>query len=153
MKAVGLPAVARNLQGMSPKHCTLSAGSDEGCEHALFRTVSRFTAAAGLSATARSAALQPSVVSTPFGDGIMSCSTKGHTPDLALRTPVSRESHWPWPDWFRDLAPGIARLWRMNRERQRLLDLDEHLLRDIGLTREQAEKEAARWLWDWTIKK
>jgi uncharacterized protein YjiS (DUF1127 family) len=42
-------------------------------------------------------------------------------------------------------------MWRENRERQRLLDLDEHLLRDIGLTREQAEKEAARWLWDWTI--
>ena len=38
-------------------------------------------------------------------------------------------------------------MWRKNRERQRLLDLDEHLLRDIGLTREQAEKEAARWLW------
>ena len=81
----------------------------------------------------------------------MSCSTKGHTPPLALHTPVSRENDWPWPDWFRDLAPGIARIWRKNRERQRLLDLDEHRLRDIGLTREQAEKAAARWLWDWTV--
>jgi uncharacterized protein YjiS (DUF1127 family) len=81
----------------------------------------------------------------------MSCSTKGHTPALAVHTPSSRELNWPWPDWFRDLAPAIALMWQKRRERQRLLDLDEHLLSDIGLTREQAGKEAARWLWDWTV--
>jgi len=33
------------------------------------------------------------------------------------------------------------------RQRQRLLDLDERLLADIGLTREQAEREARRPFW------
>lgn len=81
----------------------------------------------------------------------MSCSTKGHSPALAFHAPAPRENDWPWPDWFRDLAPTIARMWRTRRERQRLLDLDEHMLKDIGITREQAEKEAARWMWDWTV--
>ena len=30
------------------------------------------------------------------------------------------------------------------RQRQALLDLDDHLLRDIGITREQAEREALK---------
>ncbi len=80
----------------------------------------------------------------------MSCN-KGQTPALAIHTRTTREIDWPWPDWFRDLAPAIARMWRNHRERQRLLDLDEHLLKDIGITRDQAEKEAAKWMWDWTV--
>jgi uncharacterized protein YjiS (DUF1127 family) len=39
-------------------------------------------------------------------------------------------------------------MWQKRRERQRLTDLDEHLLRAIGITREQAEKEAAKWMWE-----
>jgi uncharacterized protein YjiS (DUF1127 family) len=78
----------------------------------------------------------------------MSCSTKGHTPALTFRTTLSREIDWPWPDWFRDLAPTVARMWRKRSERQRLLDLDQHLLNDIGITRDQAEKEAAKWFWE-----
>jgi len=81
----------------------------------------------------------------------MSCSNKRHTLALAFHIPLSREIDWPWPDWFRDLAPGIARMWRTHRERQRLLELNEYLLKDIGITREQAEREAARWMWDWTV--
>jgi uncharacterized protein YjiS (DUF1127 family) len=50
---------------------------------------------------------------------------------------------WPWPDWFRHLAPAVARLWEKRQARQQLLELDERLLRDIGITREQAELEAA----------
>ena len=34
------------------------------------------------------------------------------------------------------------------RSRQGLARLDDHLLRDIGLTRQQAEAEAARTPWD-----
>ena len=33
------------------------------------------------------------------------------------------------------------------RQRQTLLDLDAHLLRDIGITREQAEREAGKPFW------
>ena len=34
------------------------------------------------------------------------------------------------------------------RQRQTLKDLDDRLLEDLGLTREMAEKEAGRPLWD-----
>jgi len=37
---------------------------------------------------------------------------------------------------------------RVARERRRLLDLDERVLRDIGLTPEQAYREASRPFWD-----
>jgi uncharacterized protein YjiS (DUF1127 family) len=78
----------------------------------------------------------------------MSCSNKGRNPALAIHTRASREIDWPWPDWFCDLAPTIARMWQKRRGRQQLLDLDPRLLNDIGLTRDQAEKEAAKWMWE-----
>ena len=78
----------------------------------------------------------------------MSCTDKGHSPAVAFHTSVSREFDWPWPDWFAGLAPAIARMWQKRRERQRLLTLDPHLLRDIGITRDAAEKEAAKWMWE-----
>ena len=34
-------------------------------------------------------------------------------------------------------------------ERRRLLDLDEHSLKDIGLTKEEAAREASRPFWDY----
>lgn len=37
---------------------------------------------------------------------------------------------------------------RVARERRRLLDLDEHILKDIGLTAEEAHREASRPFWD-----
>ncbi|WP_420568211.1 DUF1127 domain-containing protein [Thalassovita sp.] len=36
----------------------------------------------------------------------------------------------------------------LHRQRQRLAQLDDAMLRDIGLTRAQANKEAARPVWD-----
>ena len=36
----------------------------------------------------------------------------------------------------------------LRRSRQRLAALDDHLLRDIGLSREQAQVEADRAAWD-----
>ena len=44
--------------------------------------------------------------------------------------------------------PPLARWRRIRRERQQLLDLDEHMLRDVGLTRAQARQEASRPFWD-----
>ena len=43
------------------------------------------------------------------------------------------------------LVLGLAALAR---SRRRLIDLDDHLLRDIGLDRAEALAEAARPLWD-----
>lgn len=59
----------------------------------------------------------------------------------------------PAPPWSRRcfgvflFAPLIAWLWRqgeLRRQRQALLRLDDRLLRDIGLTREQAEQPPRR---------
>lgn len=36
----------------------------------------------------------------------------------------------------------------IRRERRSLLDLDDHLLGDIGLTRDEAAREARREVWD-----
>ena len=42
----------------------------------------------------------------------------------------------------------LARASDARRHRQALIRLDPHLLRDIGLTREEALAEATRPLWD-----
>lgn len=42
----------------------------------------------------------------------------------------------------------LARLIAMRRTRTRLALLDDRLLKDIGLTREEAAREAARCSWD-----
>ena len=77
----------------------------------------------------------------------MSCSNKTSSAPASLHVLAPSATEWPWPNWFRDLAPAIARLWERRRERQLLLELDDHLLNDIGITRQQAESEAAKWPW------
>lgn len=42
----------------------------------------------------------------------------------------------------------IARMIALHRQRQQLAALDDHLLRDIGLTRTDVERETARPFWD-----
>ena len=42
----------------------------------------------------------------------------------------------------------IAAWNRVARERRRLLEMDDHILKDIGLTREEAYREAMRPFWD-----
>jgi uncharacterized protein YjiS (DUF1127 family) len=42
----------------------------------------------------------------------------------------------------------LARMVAVWRQRQQLRQLDEHALRDIGLRREEADREANRPLWD-----
>ena len=41
----------------------------------------------------------------------------------------------------------ISVMFSRRRQRQALLELDDHLLNDIGLTREQANKEARKPFW------
>jgi uncharacterized protein YjiS (DUF1127 family) len=56
--------------------------------------------------------------------------------------PISTNAH---------VRPWLAHLLRMRRNwhtRRQLLELDTHLLRDIGLTRDQAIQEATRLPWD-----
>lgn len=42
----------------------------------------------------------------------------------------------------------LARWRRVRRERLQLLELNDYMLNDIGLTREEAGREAARPFWD-----
>ncbi len=72
------------------------------------------------------------------------------------------QGHLPFPahhDRHRARRPGLrdrlARLlrtlgnWRsLRRQRAHLAELDDHILRDIGLTRDDALREAQRPVWD-----
>jgi uncharacterized protein YjiS (DUF1127 family) len=44
--------------------------------------------------------------------------------------------------------PPLARWRRIRRERRQLLELSDHMLSDLGLTRAEAAREAARPFWD-----
>ena len=45
-------------------------------------------------------------------------------------------------------ARGLVAYLELWRQRRALADLDAHQLRDIGLTQEAADREAARPIWD-----
>lgn len=64
--------------------------------------------------------------------------------------PAGNALDWPFLRWFGWLLslPAVYRfLAQRQRQRQELLELDEHLLDDIGLTREQAEEIGNRPFW------
>jgi uncharacterized protein YjiS (DUF1127 family) len=46
-----------------------------------------------------------------------------------------------------ELSQTCDRMLQRQRERQRLLELDDHLLEDIGLTRAQAERTGRKRFW------
>lgn len=48
-----------------------------------------------------------------------------------------------WQGWWRDLERALAR----QRQRRALARLDERLLRDVGITPEEAQAEAAKPFW------
>ncbi len=42
----------------------------------------------------------------------------------------------------------LGRMRALHHQRQALARLDDHILRDVGLTRDEAEREARRAAWD-----
>lgn len=66
----------------------------------------------------------------------------------ALRTGTS--GHGPARRWF-SLA-WLGRALSIRRDRQRLLGLDDHTLKDIGLSRSDVYEEAGRPFWDVDIR-
>ena len=46
------------------------------------------------------------------------------------------------------LITGLGAMFSLHRQRARLAVLDDHALRDIGLSRAEAEREAGRPAWD-----
>jgi uncharacterized protein YjiS (DUF1127 family) len=68
-----------------------------------------------------------------------SCSTLGTS---TLSASVRLWRHWPRALWRR-----FRRARELQRQRRALLELDQHQLKDIGLTREQALREASKLFW------
>ena len=61
----------------------------------------------------------------------------------ATPEPDTRPGGFAIPGWLR-----LAEIWiERSRNRRALTRLDDHLLRDIGISREAAEREAARPFW------
>ena len=52
------------------------------------------------------------------------------------------------PVTFGDVLGRIATWISVSRERAELAEMDAHMLADIGVTREQADREAGRPFWD-----
>ena len=62
-------------------------------------------------------------------------------------------AHWelrsdtPATGWVDHASTLLARWLDASRSRQTLDELDEHMLRDIGLTRDEARREASKFFW------
>ncbi|MCW5658725.1 MAG: DUF1127 domain-containing protein [Burkholderiaceae bacterium] len=62
-------------------------------------------------------------------------------------------AHWnahddaPVAGWWVSASNVLVRWLDASRSRQTLHELDEHLLRDIGITRDQARREASKFFW------
>ena len=52
-----------------------------------------------------------------------------------------------WPRWMRSTWCHFRHMQDRRRQRRALLELDEHLLADIGVSREQAKREANKLFW------
>jgi uncharacterized protein YjiS (DUF1127 family) len=50
--------------------------------------------------------------------------------------------------WLGRTASWLGACLEQSRQRRALADLDEHLLRDIGLSRADVARERGRWPWD-----
>jgi uncharacterized protein YjiS (DUF1127 family) len=70
---------------------------------------------------------------------------EGETAMLALLSALPAARDLPR---LRLPLPPLRRWWRIRRERQQLLEMSDHMLQDVGLTREQVLQEAARPFWD-----
>jgi uncharacterized protein YjiS (DUF1127 family) len=74
----------------------------------------------------------------------MSCADKSHATLSAIAPPLPSRT---WPGW----PPGVWRRFRhaleLRRQRHTLRELDDRQLDDIGITREQALREANKLFW------
>ena len=86
----------------------------------------------------------------------MSCGSTTCTPTNYLET----ASSFPDPGWSRQMPLAwlnrIALGWERRHQRRQLLELDDRLLSDIGISRQQAAEEALKSSWarmmTWRVK-
>lgn len=77
----------------------------------------------------------------------MSCTSHPPKSVTPFFIPQSRVVRSGWATRVYQFAARVRRQLERHRTRRRLLDLDDHLLKDIGLTREQAEEMGRRPFW------
>ena len=63
---------------------------------------------------------------------------------LAFRSPAALDGQKDRFLWLEH----VTRFWRAYETRQHLAGLDEHMLRDVGVTPDEARREAMRKPWD-----
>lgn len=63
----------------------------------------------------------------------------------ATLTPFPGRQSFPFIDWVR--LRRLAHLYDRQVQRRDLSELDDHLLRDLGLTREDVRRECAKSFW------
>ncbi|MBZ9684255.1 DUF1127 domain-containing protein [Mesorhizobium sp. CO1-1-7] len=59
--------------------------------------------------------------------------------------PVPRRQSFPFVTWVRSRL--LARWYDRHAQRRDLSEIDDHLLRDLGLTREDVRRECAKSFW------
>jgi uncharacterized protein YjiS (DUF1127 family) len=65
-----------------------------------------------------------------------------------VATDQATAKRFAWPSALFGLIKTIANWIERRRQLQALTELDDHLLNDVGLSREQARREAARPFWN-----
>ena len=77
----------------------------------------------------------------------MPCGNKTYFSPLGIvrRPRVAVRS--PRPKWLDAILRTYRQLLERRKQRQTLLELNDHMLSDIGLSREEASREASKWFW------
>jgi uncharacterized protein YjiS (DUF1127 family) len=77
----------------------------------------------------------------------MPCANKACSSLITIPPPTPGWVDWPWPQWIYSIRRRCRHMLERRRQRHALLQLDDHLLADIGVSREQALREAGKWFW------
>jgi uncharacterized protein YjiS (DUF1127 family) len=77
----------------------------------------------------------------------MSCASATCSSLIIVRPPQPLWVDWPWPIWLYDIQAAWRGMHERVRQRQALLNLDDHLLADIGISCDQAFEEASNPFW------
>ena len=82
----------------------------------------------------------------------MPCGSTAYIPTNHIETasPSRRDPGWSWQiplSWLAKIASRIAMGLERRYQREELLGLDDRLLADIGISREQAVEEALKSSW------
>jgi uncharacterized protein YjiS (DUF1127 family) len=76
----------------------------------------------------------------------MSCGSTQQSQSISTPPLQAIEIPFPFRGWSR-FALRLLRCYERQQQRRALRELDRHMLRDLGITREQAEAEARKPFW------